>query len=553
MADPAQFGHDRLAHLLSDRLLNVPKFQRGYAWEESNIQEFLEDLRSARSESQPYFMGTIVLAADNNDPGRQIVVDGQQRLTTTAILITAIRDLLQEFGKEDSAREIDKLYLKTFDLEEEDIVVRLKLGQDNLNTYEELLRGQPVSNLKDPLYECYRICMKYLIEIAPTTRNYRDLVSIVTQLERNVQVLLAVASGLPEAYVIFETLNDRGADLTTADLLKNYLFSQSKDFHDNVMQQWTRIAAPFKDKPEDLVKFIRYEHSSRAGKVTTRKLYKVIQGDIGRGPTRVREYVKRLERNLEYYSALREPDSELWGRINVDVRDSLLAFRRFGFESSTPLLIAALANWDLTKASKLINRIAAWSVRAWFAGRLGGGTAEEVFCEAAKGMSEGAVNSQADVFEIVRKIVPDDKEFKRAFMGYGPIQPGRAKYLLSQIERQHELALGLNAEAAVDWSGKSVSVEHVIAQSSGRDRFSSDKEFERFLAQRDTLCNYTLLERSLNRNLGDAPFEEKVTAFKQSKFSITRHLGRGETWDVDSNEKRASELAQLAIRAWPAS
>lgn len=46
------------------------------------------------------------------------------------------------------------------------------------------------------------------------------------QLENGVQVLIAVASSLPEAYVIFETLNDRGADLTTADLLKNYLFSE---------------------------------------------------------------------------------------------------------------------------------------------------------------------------------------------------------------------------------------------------------------------------------------------------------------------------------------
>jgi uncharacterized protein with ParB-like and HNH nuclease domain len=53
MPDPALFGHDRLAHLLSDRLLGVPHFQRGYAWELENVQEFLDDLRIAREENQP--------------------------------------------------------------------------------------------------------------------------------------------------------------------------------------------------------------------------------------------------------------------------------------------------------------------------------------------------------------------------------------------------------------------------------------------------------------------------------------------------------------------
>ena len=59
----------------------------------------------------------------------------------------------------------------------------------------------------------------------------------------------AVASGLAEAYVIFETLNDRGADLTTADLLKNYLFSQSKDYLRHVEQKWTRVSSAL-DQPD---------------------------------------------------------------------------------------------------------------------------------------------------------------------------------------------------------------------------------------------------------------------------------------------------------------
>jgi hypothetical protein len=552
MADPALFGHDRLAHLLSDRLLGVPHFQRGYAWETINVQEFLEDLRIAREEDQPYFMGTVVLAEDPNDPSRQIIVDGQQRLITTAILIAAIRVRLSEFEKSDAVTKIDKDYLNTFDLDKEDTVIRLRPNPEDLPTYEEILRGEPVSNRKHPLAESYELCVGHLREVAPTLKNYRALIAVVGHLEKSVQVLLAVASGLPEAYIIFETLNDRGADLTTADLLKNYLFSQSKDFLHHVEQKWTRISAAF-DKSDDLVKFIRYEHSARSGKVTTRKLYKALQNSIGRGSRPVRDYVNRLEDTLEFYSALRDPDSDFWGRTNVDVRDSLLAFRRFGFESSMPLLLASLTTWDLTKAAKLVNKIASWSVRAWFAGRLGGGTAEEVFCEAAVGVSDGRIKNQNEVLEVIKKIVPDDQTFRRAFLSFGYVSTGRAKYLLSQLERRHLIMLGENAEAQPDWSGRSVSVEHIFAESSSRDRFDSQQDYEQFLTMVNSIANFTLLERTLNRGLGDAPFSEKAENYGKSKFNLTRELGQMNAWSLAGADARAEQLADLAVKAWPSS
>ncbi|MFI9616630.1 DUF262 domain-containing protein [Streptomyces sp. NPDC052023] len=550
MADPAQFGHDRLAHLLSDRLLSVPRFQRGYSWEPSNVTEFLDDLKIARSESQPYFMGTVVLADDAADPSRQSIVDGQQRLTTTAILVTAVRDRLRQLNKLEPANVIDKNFLRTFDLEEEDNVTRLKLNAEDVRVYEGILAGEVPADGKHPIVTCYSICLSHLMEIAPSEAHYRDLVNVVTHLDKSVQVLLAVASGLPEAYVIFETLNDRGADLTTADLLKNYLFSQSRAYLDHVEQQWSVIASAF-DKPEDLVKFIRHEHSSREGKVTTRKLYKVLQSSIGRGQKRVRDYVGRLEDGLQPFTAIREPDSEFWGRTDVDVRDSLLAFRRFGFESSMPLLLAILNSWEITPAAKMVNKIAGWSVRAWFAGRLGGGTAEEAFSDAAVAVSSGQSKTQDHVFESLAKLIPTDQEFRQAVISSGAVSTGRAKYLLAQLERQRLAQLGVSVEAQPDWSGKSVSVEHVLARSSAPADFSSSADYERFQAGKDSLKNYTLLERTLNRKLADKSFTEKALQYRQSKFLLTRELGENTTWTLADSDARAVELSKLAVAAWP--
>ncbi|GHA34021.1 hypothetical protein GCM10010391_17510 [Streptomyces anthocyanicus] len=513
------------------------------------MTEFLDDLKAARSESQPYFMGTVVLADDAADPGRQSIVDGQQRLTTTAILVTAVRDRLRQLDKFEPANVIDKNFLLTFDLEEEDNVTRLKLNAEDVRIYESILAGQVPEDGKHPIVACYRMCLSHLTDIAPSEAHYRDLINVVTHLDKSVQVLLAVASGLPEAYVIFETLNDRGADLTTADLLKNYLFSQSRSYLDHVEQQWSTIARTF-DKPEDLVKFIRHEHSSREGKVTTRKLYKVLQSSIGRGQKRVRDYAGRLEDSLQPFTALREPDSEFWGRTDVDVRDSLLAFRRFGFESSMPLLLAILNSWEITPAAKMVNKIAGWSVRAWFAGRLGGGVAEEAFSGAAVAVSSGKSKTQDHVFTSLAKLIPTDQEFRQAVISSGAVSTGRAKYLLAQMERQRLAQLGVNVEAQPDWSGKSVSVEHVLARSSAPVDFPSPADYERFQAARDSLKNYTLLERTLNHKLADKPFTEKALQYRQSKFCLTRELGENTTWTLSDSDARAVELAKLAIAAW---
>ncbi len=237
--------------------------------------------------------------------------------------------------------------------------------------------------------------MKHLKTLAPTPGDYRALVEVTKQLDEMVrcwsQSLLICQRPTSSLRP-----NDRGADLTTADLLKNYLFSQAKQHFDYVQATWVKVGTAF-DKPEDLVKFIRYEYASRHGRVTTRKLYKAIQEDIGSGPTNAKKYLKQLDDAREVYAAIRDPDHARWNILDFDVRDALLAYRRFGFESSMPLLIAAFEKWGDEKAARLLNKVAAWSVRALFAGRIGASLSEEAFGEAAKAVSAGQANNQDDV------------------------------------------------------------------------------------------------------------------------------------------------------------
>jgi hypothetical protein len=551
MTDPAQFDHDRLGHLLSDRLLKVPRFQRRYSWEEEHIAEYRTDIERARAAGDSYFMGTVVLASDASGDGRKLIIDGQQRITTTAVLLIAARDRLAELGQDRAAQALEASHLSDYVLVQEETVAKLTLSPDDHETYNLLLERNRIDERRDALANAYRQLKGYLDDLTPEPADYRRLIELVEYLDGEVQVLLAVASGLPEAYVIFETLNDRGADLTTADLLKNYLFSEAGEQGINHAESvWTRLSGRF-DKPDDFVKVLRYEYMSRRGRVTNRALYKALQADIGTGPAAVRTYVDRLDQALQRYVALREPDDASWSSQAIEVKDSLLAFRRFGFEASTPLLLAAFATWSHSDATRFVDVVAAWSVRAWMAGVLGGGTAESAFCEAAVAVADGKATNSGEARAHMGDLVPDDTVFRRAFASFGPITTTRAKYVLARLERQHLADEGESTEAMPDWSSKGVSVEHIVARSTKRATFETDDDFERFASMRDQLQNLTLLERTLNAGLEDKPFREKRETYGESAFALTRDLSQFDDWDFDSAASRAQRLADLAVRGWP--
>lgn len=372
------------------------------------------------------------------------------------------------------------MHLSDYVLAEEQSIAKLTLSADDQQAYTALLAGDPLPPKSDLVSRAYAQLKGFVDELAPSADEYRGLIDLVEYLDRKVQVLLAVATGLPEAYVIFETLNDRGADLTTADLLKNYLFSEAgRDGITYAQAAWTRMTATF-DKPDDFVKFLRHEYMARRGHVTNRGLYKALQRDINGGSKAVRRYLADAEMALGRFRALKEPDDSSWSSQSIEVRDSLLALRRFRFETNTPLLLAAFATWKHSEATKFVEIVTAWSVRAWVAGTIGGGVAEKAFCDAAAAVSSGVAKTPDEVRPYMKDLVPDDAAFRQAFLGLGPVDTTRAKYLLARLERQHWMDIGKTPEGMPDWSSKAVSVEHIFARSSKRERFSTDEEFEEF-------------------------------------------------------------------------
>jgi len=542
MADTTRFGHDQLGHLLADYLLEVPRFQRSYSWDEGNVEEFLSDLSAARKKDADYFMGTVVFARPGEDGDRRRIVDGQQRLATTAILFIAIRDRLHELERSRQADEIEKRFLRGYVIAQDDVVERLILSPDDLSGYQHLLNGESQTLPSNSLIrKSYDVCAGHVAGLAPRPKQHENLIQLSQQLENRVQVLVAEATDLPEAYVIFETLNDRGADLTTADLLKNFLFSAAGQYFRFVEDRWAQLESNF-DRPEDLVKFIRYHHVSRHGSVSGRKLYRAIQSEVGDKATSAKQYIDDLMKAQQVYLALRDPEHSYWNNVNVDVRDALYAYRRFGFEASIPVLLAGFAKWSHDDAARLLVKVANWSVRSTFAGRLGGGVADETFGETARAISSRTARNQTSVRTLLAKLIPNDVEFMEAFVTYGDVSASRAKYLLAMLEKADEQKHQRPARP-VDWYSRAVTLEHILPLSAANSESTS--------AAVNRIGNLALLEKRLNKSAGRKPFEDKRAAYRDSSFELTKRLASKRTWRTRSITDRSRELALLAAVAWP--
>src|SRR4051794_21037532 len=98
-----------LGHALEDNRLAVPIYQRSYAWKDEHVKDLFQDFGRAIRDDSEYFLGTIVTTPAPSE--RPEIIDGQQRLATTTILLAAIRDNCLKSGDKEGGEIIEKKYL----------------------------------------------------------------------------------------------------------------------------------------------------------------------------------------------------------------------------------------------------------------------------------------------------------------------------------------------------------------------------------------------------------------------------------------------------------
>ena len=508
-----------------------------------------------------YFLGTIVLSNEGVEESRKAVLDGQQRLATTSILMAAIRDQFESRSESADANSIQDDYVGKWDREAGELKPRIVLNTDDREFFRQAILNRDVdfqatSRSQERIREAYSSLASHVQQFADDAgaRWKEELLGLVKYVDERVQVIAITVADESDAFLIFETLNDRGADLTIADLLKNYLFSRSGNRLDEVRDSWMRTLSNL-DIPKvgnaRFTLFARHFMSMRHGVVRERELYSRIKNEAN-DPTSTVELATQLDRLSRLYYALLTSDSDVWSDYPDNVRQSAEVIVELNLERYRPLLLAALSKFSSSEVQRLVKAIVSWSIRGLAGGRFNGGVAEAAFCTVAKEIAEGRITTADGVLADSRmdSLIPSDAEFERDFAEWRLSKGSLARYILRSLELEERGES--EPELVVNSDVDQVNLEHVLPKSPRSNDWPQFAPDEQKLYV-DRIGNLALLQKGPNGRIGNKAWIDKKTVLKASTLRLTSSIADYPDWSKETIIDRQAKFARKAIAVWPKS
>jgi hypothetical protein len=545
------------------KMFRVPSYQRDYSWSEEHWEDLWNDLIELRTQPDDrHYMGALVVEAKSDR--EFLIIDGQQRMATLSILALAVIDrlrLLADRGIDSEANRDRASELRNRFVGERDPAsliesTRLYLNETDNAFYQDYLvqlrpplnpRGLPKSNRL--LWDCFRYLSGRLNEIPELQEDGAALARLLSEaVARQLLFILITVDDDLNAYTVFETLNARGLELTTTDLLKNFLFSRVRVPADlrALQRRWRALIGTVAQ--ERFPEFLRYHLLCEIPKVRSQRLFKIIRDRV-RTPQDIFMLMEALERRAELFAAISDVNHGYWVDL-PEARPLIRELNLFRVKQMTPLLFAVWERFtpqDFVRVLKLVSVI---SFRYTVVSGLNTNALEPAYHAAAKAVLDEIDRTPRAVFERLDSIYVDDGKFRQDFsllvVDTGGQRRKLAKYILARLEQDV-------AERPCDPDTDPGTIEHILPENPA-EAWVEDFPSESWEAYIYRLGNLTLLEAKANRELGPAVYEEKRIAYEQSLYALTRQIPQlaPERWTPELLEARQFALAQRAVHLWRA-
>lgn len=542
------------------KIYQVPQFQRDYSWEQDNWEDLWNDIEVAMESDSLHYMGSVVL--QNTKSKSFLIIDGQQRFTTLSIItlavINEIRKLVEKgIEVEENKERIDILmrqYIGQKDPASLNYSSKLFLNENNdafyqtrLLNFRAPLNVRKLSDSEKLLWDAYQF---YTQKVSTRFRNNSgaELASFLNNVTGELMMFIQITvEDELNAYTVFETLNSRGVELTSTDLLKNYLFSLVAKSHTDLKQvknQWKKIVdtVGLKEFPV----FLRYFLVATRKQITKEYLFKEIKNFV-KSDQDVFDLLDQLEFYAYNYVALGSPDDETWNK-DKELRNAIVILKAFRVTQWKPLAMVASEKLDNAGFKRLLHSIIAISYRYNVIAKLQTNEMEKVYSKAAINFHKSAIPNLTSVLNDLKDIYVNDEDFKhyfslKQFNTNNTTEKKLLRYTLYKLEAQEE------GGSAFDFEIDDGTIEHILPESypdTWQEAFDEDS-FDRNVY---LIGNLTLLEPSKNnKEAADKTIEEKVPVYATSKYAITKHLNDPQ-WTSTNIRNRQARLARLACGVW---
>lgn len=522
----------------------IPLYQRPYTWTAKQWKTLWADIveQSHHDDAHPHFFGSIVTAPAKSVPqgvAKYILIDGQQRLTTTQVFLAAVRDVADAIGDVRLRDRIDGQYLRNA-YEENDEQFKLLPTQDDRRAFRTVIDGGTAAHGR--LYTCYEFYRARLSRLTP-----QELERVHLAIVDRLSVVSITCDERDNPHLIFESLNAKGEKLTPADLIRNYLLMK---VHVNDQERlytlyWLPIQQAF---GEGLTEFVRH-YLMKGGKIlTTADVYFELKDRLASAtPAETELLLKDMHRHGQYYERFVDPSSELDG----DVGERLARLASLKMTVVYPFLLRIFDAYDdgsLTRGQLLeaLDVLESFLIRRSICNMPTNQLRRmmpPVF-DAAGGACPTFIDGLR--VELGGRRCPDDAAFADALATEPLYASAEKNARLRLILERLESSFRHKEPAAF----AAATIEHVLPQTL-TDEWRSDlgdSDGDQTQALLHTLGNLTLT--GYNPELSNLPFCKKKAVLAGSHFELNREISAMTHWTLDAVRKRGQSLAQRALNIW---
>ena len=580
-------------------VFEIPEFQRPYTWKTVNAQEYLKDLEECVSTGKGHYFGTVVQVEDEDGDDAYSIIDGQQRVTTSLLLIFSIYHLVKK----------DPALLGEGETTTEDILDNYLINKNRKNnriklrtvtTDNEILQhifdsNGDASELSDKdklsnLYTVYSVFREYFSK-------KEDLSKYINGLRHFKIVSITLEQGDDNPQRVFESINSTGEPLSDGDKIRNFsLMLNSKESRNHVYQEyWKPLERTLTDVNRDnITDFFRYYLiSKRQANVKLPEVYSAFKDEfenaVGKEQSReaLDEFYGDIKRSLRFYKLLRLIDTnqinknnEEWSRY-TGIADTIFKMRYIRVDLYIPFAISVLAyhdDRDLTD-EQLIDVFKL--IESYFSRRIIVNFYTTSVDRLMSSLHKQTLNyikrdPSADYVDVLKYIIlnetgqtriPNDIEYEKAIRTYPFYEQhgGNIRsYVLSALDSSNKEAkstLRLIAEDNID-----LTVEHVMPQTLSRDEWREmlGSDYERIHNEYlHTLANLTLT--GYNSDYSNRPYQEKMVleiknkktgeikqvGFRFSPLPMNKWIAAHDVWDEDVLMERREMWVNKLQNTWP--
>jgi hypothetical protein len=476
-----------------------------------------------------------------------LVIDGQQRLTTIALIMCAIRDSLPA-DDQIRRRRIQGFYLTNEGYEGTEFF-KLLPTQGDRESYGPLIKNEgpavPDSQFKKA-YDFFRRRLRD--EIDEGTRI--DPGRVLEIIESRLMVVMINLSDSDDPYLIFESLNFKGSPLEQADLVRNYFLNFLMRFTLAEQQGvYEKLWLPMQNRLGTiLTEFMRHFLGSEGEEVRKTDVYAAIKRLVADSDSAsVRVLITRMERLSVFYSRL----SDFAPEPNLELNRYFNHFRRLDFGSVYPLLLSLYEDYGegqfgIDEFIGTLRILHSFIIRRMVAG-VPSNSLSGLFISLCrtKPVQDAPMAWLAASLgkEDKNRRWPSDTEFEERWTHAQLYGSRVCQIILECLEQQY----GHHEAAPFD----DATIEHVMPQTLTPEwETSLGPEAGRIYSEwLHTLGNLTLT--GYNPELSNKPYSDKRSVYALSNFVLNRHFGTCETWGSTEIRNRAAKLFGTALQLWP--